>query len=192
MRLIRSTWHCDDDSRLWRQEMEGRNVYLLADLAREQKRADHWERRAEELGRRLDELECVLEEERHRHPASDEYVRQIADLVRKVECLEEELRLERGNHHLHEGRQREVERLLRTIEDLERKLKDDHVKISELASKVDLLQAMLATEREKKDILFDEIAKRDEYDRVRRERDRRPRRQGSWERRSRPGWGSVY
>ncbi|OHW89686.1 hypothetical protein CSPAE12_11752 [Colletotrichum incanum] len=193
IRILRSTWISADDNRIWRQEIEERNARLLLDLDREQKRTEHWERKAVELGRRIDDLEVLLAEERLRHPKSEEYVRQIADLVRKVEILEEELRIERHNHHLHEGRQHEADKLLRTIEELERKLKGDHIKVDELIKKVDLLQSILAGEREQKEILLAEIAKRDEYERLRREDRRRPRR-GSWERRSRDSrpWGSVF
>ncbi|GKT52718.1 hypothetical protein ColTof4_14257 [Colletotrichum tofieldiae] len=193
IRILRSTWVSTDDNRIWRQEIEDRNARLLLDLDREQKRTEHWERKAVELGRRIDDLEVLLAEERLRHPKSEEYVRQIADLVRKVEILEEELRIERHNHHLHAGRHHEAEKLLRTIEELERKLKGDHIKVDELIKKVDLLQSILAGEREQKEILLAEIAKRDEYERLRREDRRRPRR-GSWERRSRDSrpWGSVF
>ncbi|KAK1974546.1 hypothetical protein LZ30DRAFT_670071 [Colletotrichum cereale] len=193
VRVLRGTWISGDDNRIWRQEIEDCNARLLVDLDREQKRTEHWERKAIELGRRIDDLECLLAEERLRHPKSDEYVRQIGDLVRKVEILEEELRIERHNHHLHNGRQHEVEKLLCTIEDLERKLKGDHFKIDELIRKVDLLQSILAGEKEKREILLEEIAKRDNYERVRRDDRRRPRR-GSWERRSRDSrpWGSVF
>ncbi|EFQ35985.1 uncharacterized protein GLRG_11129 [Colletotrichum graminicola M1.001] len=193
VRILRNTWISGEDSRLWRQEIEECNARLLVDLEREQKRTEHWERKAIELGRRIDDLECVLEEERLRHPKSDEYVRQIGDLVRKVEILEEELRIERCNNHLYEGRQHEVEKLLCTIEELERKLKGDHYKIDELIRKVDLLQSILAGEKEKREILLEEIAKRDDCERLRRDDRRRPRR-GSWERRSRDSrpWGSVY
>ncbi|GKT47570.1 uncharacterized protein ColSpa_07751 [Colletotrichum spaethianum] len=193
IRILRSTWISADDNRIWRQEIEDRNARLLLDLEREQKRTEHWERKAVELGRRIDDLEVLLAEERLRHPKSDEYVRQISDLVRKVEILEEELRIERHNHHLHDGRQHEIEKLLRTIEELERKLKGDNIKVDELIKKVDLLQSILAGEKEKREILLEEIAKRDEYERQRREDRRRPRR-GSWERRSRDSrpWGSVF
>ncbi|KAK2032492.1 hypothetical protein LX32DRAFT_709874 [Colletotrichum zoysiae] len=194
VRILRNTWISGEDNRIWRQEIEDCNARLLVDLEREQKRTEHWERKAIELGRRIDDLECLLAEERLRYPKSDEYVRQIGDLVRKVEILEEELRIERCNHHLHEGRQREVEKLLCTIEDLECKLKGDHFKIDELIRKVDLLQSILAGEKEKREILLEEIAKRDDCDRLRRDDRRRPRRHGSWERRSRDSrpWGSVY
>ncbi|TID02330.1 hypothetical protein CH35J_004841 [Colletotrichum higginsianum] len=186
IRILRTTWVSADDNRIWRKEIEDRNARLLLDLDREQKRTEHWERKAVELGRRIDDLEVLLAEERLRHPKSDEYVRQIADLVRKVEILEEELRIERLSHHAHEGRQHEIDRLRRTIEELERKLKGDHIK-------VDQLQSIIAGEREQKDILLEEIAKRDEFERQRREDRRRPRR-GSWERRSRDSrpWGSVF
>lgn len=186
IRILRTTWVSADDNRIWRKEIEDRNARLLLDLDREQKRTEHWERKAVELGRRIDDLEVLLAEERLRHPKSDEYVRQIADLVRKVEILEEELRIERLSHHAHEGRQHEIDRLRRTIEELERKLKGDYIK-------VDQLQSIIAGEREQKDILLEEIAKRDEFERQRREDRRRPRR-GSWERRSRDSrpWGSVF
>ncbi|KAK1467576.1 hypothetical protein CCUS01_07107 [Colletotrichum cuscutae] len=193
IRILRTTFISPDDNRIWRKELEDRNARLLLDLDREVKRSEHWERKAIEFGRRIDDLEVLLAEERLRHPKSDEYVRQIADLVRKVEILEDELRIERNNHHIHEGRQREIEKLVRTIEELERKLKGDHIKVDELIKKVDLLQSILAGEREQKDILLAELAKRDEYERLRREERRRPRR-GSWERRSRDSrpWGSVF
>ncbi|KAK2040654.1 hypothetical protein LZ31DRAFT_603686 [Colletotrichum somersetense] len=194
VRILRNTWISGEDNRIWRQEIEDCNARLLVDLEREQKRTEHWERKAIELGRKIDDLECLLAEERLRYPKSDEYVRQIGDLVRKVETLEEELRIERCNHHLYEGRQHEVEKLLCTIEDLECKLKGDHFKIDELIRKVDLLQSILAGEKEKREILLEEIAKRDDCERLRRDDRRRPRRHGSWERRSRDSrpWGSVY
>ncbi|KDN60268.1 hypothetical protein CSUB01_07723 [Colletotrichum sublineola] len=192
VRILRSTWISGEENRIWRQEIEDCNARLLVDLEREQKRTEHWERKAIDLGRKIDDLECLLAEERLRHPKSDEYERQIGDLVRKVEILEEELRIERHNHHLNEGRQYEVEKLLCTIEELERKLKGDHYKIDELIRKVDLLQSILAGEKEKREILLEEIAKRDDCERVR--RDGRRIRRGSWERRSRDSrpWGSVY
>ncbi|OHE95012.1 hypothetical protein CORC01_09669 [Colletotrichum orchidophilum] len=193
IRVLRSTWISADENRIWRKDLEDRNARLLLDLDRELKRSEHWERKAIEFGRRIDDLEVLLAEERLRHPKSDEYVRQIADLVRKVEILEDELRIERNNHHIHQGRQHEIEKLVRTIEELERKLKGDHIKVDELIKKVDLLQSILAGEREQKDILLSELAKRDEYERLRRDERRRPRR-GSWERRSRDSrpWGSVF
>ncbi|KAL3300352.1 hypothetical protein RB213_008987, partial [Colletotrichum asianum] len=56
-------------------------------------------------------------------------------------------------------------------------------RVDELFKKVEILQAMLAGEREQKDILLEDIAKRDEYDRCYRERyERRRWRRGSFER----------
>ncbi|KAL0932442.1 uncharacterized protein CTRU02_213395 [Colletotrichum truncatum] len=189
VRILRSTWISEEDNRIWRKDLEDRNARLLVDLKREQHRVEHWERKAGELLRRIDELECLLTDERHRGPPSDMYERQIADLLRKVEILEEDLRKERENHSVHEGRRREVERLLRIIADLERKLVEEHkraTRTDELIKKVEMLQGMLASERDQKEMLLEEIAKRDEYDRCRREQDDRRRwRRGSWERRSR-------
>lgn len=192
IRVLRSTWISAEENRKWRKDIEDRNARLLLDLNREQKRSEHWERKAMDLSRKIDELEVLLAEERLRHSKSDDYLRQIADLLCKVEVLDEELRVERSNHHIHEGRQREIEKLLSTVEDLERKLKGDHFKLAELNKKLDLMQSILAGEREQKEILLAELAKRDEYDRARREqRDRRQYKRGSWERKSRP-LGSVF
>ncbi|KAJ0384776.1 hypothetical protein COL922a_007657 [Colletotrichum nupharicola] len=186
IRILRSTWISEEDNRIWRKDLEDRNARLLLDLEREQRRVEHWERKAGEVLRRVDELEELLAEERLRFPPTDGYERRISELVRKVEILEEELRIERENHTLHEGRRYEVEKLLRTIADLERKLADEHIRsarVDELFKKVEILQAMLAGEREQKDILLEDIAKRDEYDRCYRERyERRRRRRGSFER----------
>ncbi|KAJ5017142.1 hypothetical protein K4K57_009619 [Colletotrichum sp. SAR 10_99] len=168
IRILRSTWISEEDNRIWRKDLEDRNARLLLDLEREQRRVEHWERKAGEVLRRVDELEELLAEERLRFPPTDGYERRISELVRKVEILEEELRIERENHTLHEGRRYEVEKLLRTIADLERKLADEHIRsarVDELFKKVEILQAMLAGEREQKDILLEDIAKRDEYDR---------------------------
>ncbi|KAF3800715.1 hypothetical protein GCG54_00006974 [Colletotrichum gloeosporioides] len=186
IRILRSTWISEEDNRIWRKDLEDRNARLLLDLEREQRRVEHWERKAGEVLRRVDELEELLAEERLRFPPTDGYERRISDLVRKVEILEEELRIERENHTLHEGRRYEVEKLLRTIAELERKLADEHIRsarVDELFKKVEILQAMLAGEREQKDILLEDIAKRDEYDRCYRERyERRRWRRGSFER----------
>ncbi|KAE9573636.1 hypothetical protein CGMCC3_g10313 [Colletotrichum fructicola] len=186
IRILRSTWISEEDNRIWRKDLEDRNARLLLDLEREQRRVEHWERKAGEVLRRVDELEELLAEERLRFPPTDGYERRISELVRKVEILEEELRIERENHTLHEGRRYEVEKLLRTIADLERKLADEHIRsarVDELFKKVEILQAMLAGEREQKDILLEDIAKRDEYDRCYRERyERRRWRRGSFER----------
>ncbi|KAH0431506.1 2og-fe oxygenase superfamily protein [Colletotrichum camelliae] len=186
IRMLRSTWISEEDNRIWRKDLEDRNARLLLDLEREQRRVEHWERKAGEVLRRVDELEELLAEERLRCPPTDVYERRIVDLVRKVEILEEELRIERENHTLHEGRRYEVEKLLRTIAELERKLADEHIRsarVDELFKKVEILQAMLAGEREQKDILLEDIAKRDEYDRCYRERcERRRWRRGSFER----------
>ncbi|CAI0643987.1 unnamed protein product, partial [Colletotrichum noveboracense] len=186
IRILRSTWISEEDNRIWRKDLEDRNARLLLDLEREQRRVEHWERKAGEVLRRVDELEELLAEERLRFPPTDGYERRISELVRKVEILEEELRIERDNHTLHEGRRYEVEKLLRTIADLERKLADEHIRsarVDELFKKVEILQAMLAGEREQKDILLEDIAKRDEYDRCYRERyERRRWRRGSFER----------
>ncbi|KAF6809293.1 hypothetical protein CSOJ01_06978 [Colletotrichum sojae] len=188
IRCLRATWISEEDNRIWRKDWDDRHARLLYDLNREQKRVEHWERKAGELLRRVDEVEVLLAEERRRHPSTALLERQIEDLICKVECLEEELRCEREKHIIHEGRQREIDRLLCTVAELEKKLANEHLRGSrydELLKKLNLLQGWLSNEKEKNEILLEEIARRDEYDRCRRDRcDRRRFRSGSWERRS--------
>ncbi|TDZ34851.1 hypothetical protein C8035_v010255 [Colletotrichum spinosum] len=194
VRILRIT--CEEENRGWRKDLEGRGSRLLSELKREQERVAHWERKAGELLRRVDDLERLLAEERLRHPSTEALERKISDLLCKVDELENKLRCERENHRLHEGRRGEVDKLLRTVALLEKKLADECVRsgrVDELIKKVDILQSMLAGEREQKQILLDEIAKRDDYGCVQCERDGRRRfRRGSWERRSRPFTERVY
>lgn len=194
IRILRSTWVSQDDNRIWRNDLDERHGRLLFELNREQKRAEHWERKAAELQRRVDEVEILLAEERRRHPSKALLERQVEDLICKIECLEDELHCEREKHIVHEGRQREIERLLCTVAELEKKLANEQLRggrYDDLLKKLNLMQCWLSNEKEKNDILREELARRDEYDCYRRGRcGRRRGRSGSWERRSGPFPGS--